>query len=144
MYCQYKCRYELSSYLSNEAPAELGKYYDITLSNRASINYALYVPENEKKEELYVVANNPSLKNFRIFMAKETPSSQNTFQIIPSWEGGYTISVSKYNKDYCTNCYYHILFQTEEKTVKISFTAYFQSTLSKISDGNVINDVVRS
>ena len=144
MYCQYKCRYELSSYLSNEAPAELGKYYDITLSNRASISYTLYVPENEKKEELYVVANNPSLKNFRIFMAKETPSSQNTFQIIPSWEGGYTISVSKYNKDYCTNCYYHILFQTEEKTVKISFTAYFQSTLSKISAGNVINDVVRS
>ena len=144
MYCQYKCRYELNSYLSKEAPAEVGKYYDITLSKRASISYLLYVPENPKEEELYVVANNPSLKNFRIFMAKETPSSQNTFQIIPSWEGGYTISVSKYNKEYCTNCYYHILFQTEEDNVKISFTAYFQNTLSKISAGNVVNDVVKA
>ena len=144
MYCQYKCRYELNSYLSKEAPAEIGKYYDITLSKRAAINYVLYVPENPKEEELNVVANNPSLKNFRIFMAKEYPSSQNTFQIIPSWEGGYTISVSKYNKDYCTNCYYHILFQTEEDTVKISFTAYFQNTLSKINAGNIINDVVKA
>jgi hypothetical protein len=77
-------------------------------------------------------------------MAKESPSSQNTYTIIPSWEGGYSISVSKYNKDYCTDCYYHILFQTEEENVKISFTAYFQSTLSKINAGNIINDVVRA
>ena len=144
MYCQYKCRYELNSYISNEAPAEVGKYYDITLSNKASISYALYVPKNPLDEDLNVVANNPSLKNFRIFMAKESPSSQNTFTIIPSWEGGYSISVSKYNKDYCTDCYYHILFQTEEESVKISFTAYFQSTLSKINAGNIINDVVRA
>ena len=64
MYCQYKCRYELYSYLSTEAPAEIGKYYDITLSRKASISYVLFVPENDKKEDLYVVANNPSLKNF--------------------------------------------------------------------------------
>ena len=92
------------------------------------MSYALYVPKNDNDEELNVIAFNPSLKNFRIFMAKESPSSQNTFTIIPSWEGGYTISVSKYNKDYCKDCYYHILFQTEEENVKISFTAYFQST----------------
>ena len=144
MYCQYKCRYELNSYISKEAPAEVGKYYDITLSNKASISYALYVPKNPLEEDLNVVANNPSLKNFRIFMAKESPSSQNTFTIIPSWEGGYSISVSKYNRDFCTDCYYHILFQTEEDNVKISFTAYFQSTLSKINAGNIINDVVRA
>ena len=144
MYCQYKCRYELNSYLSTEAPMEIGKYYDITLSNKASISYALYVPPNTKEEELYVVANNPSFKNFRIYMAKEMPSSQNTFQIIPSWEGGYTISVSRTNKNYCTDCYYHILFQTDETTVKISFTAFFQSTLSKVSSGNIINDAVKS
>jgi len=144
MYCQYKCRYELNSYLSREAPMEIGKYYDITLSNKASISYALYVPPNTKEEELYVVANNPSFKNFRIYMAKEMPSSQNTFQIIPSWEGGYTISVSRTNKNYCTDCYYHILFQTDETTVKISFTAFFQSTLSKVSSGNIINDAVKS
>ena len=48
MYCQYKCRYELNSYISKEAPAEVGKYYDITLSNKASISYALYVPKNPK------------------------------------------------------------------------------------------------
>ena len=144
MYCQYKCRYELTSYLSKEAPAVIGKYYTLTLTKKSSISYALYVPENQNKEELNVVANNPLLKNFRIFMAKDSPSSQNTFQIIPSWTGGYVISVSKYNKDYCTDCTYHILFQTEENEMEIQFTAYFQSTLTQINSGNPVNDAVKA
>ena len=144
MYCQYKCRYELNSYLSTEAPAEVGKYYDVTLSYKSSVSYALYVPQNSNNEEFTVLANNPSLKNFRIFMAKESPSSQNTFTIIPIWNGGYAITVSKYNKDYCTDCYYHLLFQTEQENVKITFTAFFQSTLTKVSSANVIFDVVKA
>ena len=119
MYCQYKCRYELYSYLAREAPAELGKYYSLTLTKKSSISYALYIPQNEKKEELNVITNNPTLKNFRVFMAKNSPSSQNTFQVIPSWTGGYVISISRYNKDYCTDCTYHLLFQTEEEKVNI-------------------------
>ena len=144
MYCQYKCRYELYSYLSKEAPAELGKYYTLTLTRKSSISYALYIPQNEKKEELNVITNNPTLKNFRVFMAKNSPSSQNTFQVIPSWTGGYVISISRYNKDYCTDCTYHLLFQTEEEKVNIQFTAYFQSTLTKITSGNPINDAVKA
>ena len=143
MYCQYKCRYELYSYLSKEAPAEIGKVYAFTLTKKSSISYALYVPENKDKEELTVVASNPSLKNYRIFMAKESPSSQNTFQIIPSWTGGYVISITRYNKDYCTDCTYHILFQTEEKSIDVHFTAYFQSTMTKITSGSPINDAVK-
>ena len=144
MYCQYKCRYELYSYLSKEAPAEIGKYYSLTLTKKSSISYSLYIPENANKEELNLVTHNPSLKNFRVFMAKNMPSSQNTFQIIPSWTGGYVISVSKYNKDYCTDCTYHILFQTEEESVDIYFTAFFQSTLTRITSGSPIDDAVKS
>ena len=144
MYCQYKCRYELTSYLSKEVPAIIGKYYTFSISKKSSINYALYVPENQNKEELKLIAYNPSLSNIRIFMAKESPSSQNTFQIIPTWNGGYLIPVSKFNTDYCTNCTYHILFQTEEEEkVDIQFTAYFQSTLTQIKTGNPINDAVK-
>ena len=144
MYCQYKCRYELNSYLSKEAQAELGKYYNVKLTKKSSLSFALYVPENKNKEELNVLATNPSIKNFRIFMAKESPSSQNTFQIIPSWIGGYAISVARHNKDYCTDCTYHILFQTEEEEVNIQFTAYFQSTLTKITSGSPSNDMVKA
>ena len=80
MYCEKKCRYELYSYLSKEASLDIGKYYTISLTKKSSMSYALYIPENKDKEELNVVANNPSLKNFRIYMAKGSPSSQNTFR----------------------------------------------------------------
>ena len=143
MYCQFKCRYELYSYLSKEVPAEIGKYYSLTLTKKSSVSYSLYVPKNQNQEELNVVANNPTLKNFRIFMAKESPSSQNTFQILPSWAGGYVITVNKLNKEYCTDCIYHLLFQTEEEKIDISFHAYFQSTLTKMTSGSPINDAVK-
>ena len=143
MYCQFKCRYELYSYLSKEVPAEIGKYYSITLTKKSSVSYSLYVPNNPNQEELNVVANNPTLKNFRVFMAKESPSSQNTFQIIPSWTGGYVITVNKFNKQYCNDCIYHILFQTEEEKINISFHAFFQSTLTKLTSGSPINDAVK-
>ena len=143
MYCEKKCRYELYSYLSKEASLEIGKYYTISLTKKSSMSYALFIPENKDKEELNVVANNPSLKNFRIYMAKKSPSSQNTFQIIPSWTGGYSISINKSNRDYCTNCTYHLLFQTNEEKIDIQFTAYFQNTLTKIKSGNPINDIVK-
>ena len=143
MYCEKKCRYELYSYLSKEASLELGKYYTISVTKKSSMSYALYIPENKDNEELNVIANNPSLKNFRIYMAKQSPSSQNTFQIIPSWTGGYAISVNKYNREYCTDCTYHLLFQTDEEKIDVQFTAYFQSTLTKIRSGNPINDVVK-
>ena len=126
MYCQYKCRYELYSYLSKEDRADLGKYYSITLTRKSSISYALFVPKNENKEELNVVVNNPSLKNFRIFMARQSPSSQNTFPVIPSWIGGYVISISKHNPGYCTNCRYHILFQTEKKILIFNLLHIFK------------------
>ena len=73
MYCQYKCRYELNLYLSKESPAELGKYYSLTLIIQFSISYDLYVAKNQKKEELNVIEIIHLFKNFKIFMVKESP-----------------------------------------------------------------------
>ena len=115
MFCEFKCRYELNSYLAEEIELEIGKIQTATLSGLSSVSYFINIG-NDNFEELNLVATSPNLKNFKIFMSKKSPSSQNTFKIIPSWTGGYMISVEKYSNDYCTNCKYHILLQSMEDT----------------------------
>ena len=145
MYCEYKCRYELNSYLAEEVEIEIGKINTVSLSPRSSLSYYLNIGP-EDFDELNLVATSPNLKNFKIFMSKDSPSSQNTFRIIPSWTGGYMISIERYGytKDYCTNCKYHILIQSmEDIDVTVQFYAYFQDTVTSVIPWSVIYDVTK-
>ena len=143
MFCEFKCRYELNSYLAEEVEVEIGKINTVTLSGMSSVSYYINIG-NENFEELNLVATSPNLKNFKIFMSKDSPSSQNTFKIIPSWTGGYMISIERYTSDYCTNCKYHILLQSMEDTdVNVQFYAYFQDTITTVFPAGVIYDVVK-
>ena len=143
MFCEYKCRYELNSYLAREVEIQLGQIYSISLDQKTSLSYYINIPKDDF-EELNLVATSPNLKSFKVFMSKTSPSSQNTFKIIPSWTGGYMISVERYSSDYCTNCKYHVLIQSqEEKEVNIQFYAYFQDTITSISSGSIIYDAVK-
>ena len=143
MYCEYKCRYELNSYLTEELEIEIGKVNSIVLSQKSSISYYIKVP-NENYDEFNLVATSPNLKSFKIYMSKKSPSSQNTIKVIPSWTGGYMISVERYSIDYCIDCKYHVLIESqEEKDVTVQFYAYFQDTITSLTSGNVIYDVVK-
>ena len=143
MYCEYKCRYELNSYLADEVELEIGKINTVTLSGKSSLSYFVKIG-SDNFEELNLVATSPNLKNFKIFMSKDSPSSQNTFRVIPSWTGGYTISIERYTNEYCTNCKYHILIQSmEEIEVNVQFYVYFQDTVTPVVPGGVIYDFVK-
>ena len=143
MYCEFKCRYELNSYLTEELEIEIGKINSITLKDHSSISYYINIPK-ENYEEFNLVATSPNLRSFKIFMSKKSPSSQNTIKVIPSWTGGYMFSVERYSNNYCTDCKFHVLIESqEEKDVTIQFYAYFQDTITVISPGSVIYDAVK-
>ena len=132
MFCEFKCRYELNSYLAEEVEIEIGKINTVTLSRMSSVSYYINIG-NENYEELNLIATSPNLQNFKIFMSNTSPSSQNTFRVIPSWTGGYTISVERYTNEYCINCRYHILLQSmEDSDVTVQFYAYFQDTVTTV------------
>ena len=122
MYCQFKCRYHLNIKSSKESEILLGEYNFISLGPHETINYKLYI--DKEFEELNVVAFSDNGK-FRIFMNKKAPSSQNTFNVIPSWSNGYVFQVRKENKEqYCTECYYHIVVHNEGDESINSLTLY--------------------
>jgi hypothetical protein len=51
----------------------------------------------------------------RVFMSNEMPTTQNSFNVVPSWIYGYSISVRKNTKEYCSKCDYHIFIKNEGK-----------------------------
>ena len=144
MYCEYKCRYELNAYLAEEIEIEIGKINSVTLTQKSTMSYFIKIP-NEDYDEFNLVATSPNLKSFKIFMNRNTPSSQNTFKVIPSWTGGYMISVERYSGNYCIDCKYHVLIESQEESdVTVQFYAYFQDTITSVSPGSIIYDTVKN
>ena len=141
LFCEKKCRYKLKAYLTKEIEFFLGQVNSIKLLKHSSMNYFLKI-KNENYEQLKVVAYSPEQKHFHILMSKdnETPSTKNTIDATPCWMGGYMINIDQKSEKFCTNCVYHLLFQTEEDSVTIKFYAFFQNTFTSIYSNEPIMD----
>ena len=139
LYCEKKCRYKFKAYVTKEIEFKLGSINSIKLSKHHSINYFLKIgKENQNYEQLKIVAYSSDQKHFHILLTKDnqSPSTQNTYQAIPSWMGGYMININ----DEKGNSTYHLLLQTEEESTTIKFYAFFQNTYTKISAGEPLMD----
>ena len=144
MYCQFKCKYQMMAYLSLEIELNIGRIYTIYISKKSTLNYYITIPPNKDYDELNILATSPFLKEFKIFISKDHPSSQNTYQVMPSWAGGYMITIDKGSKEYCNNCTYHILLQGgEEEDATVQIAPYYQDSVSYIQSGYPIYDSVK-
>ena len=144
MYCQFKCRYYLNISEATESEIVLGKFNKITLGPHQTINFKLFMATDF--DELNVVAYSNNGK-FRIFMNKNAPSSQNTFNVIPSWKNGYVFQVRKKKEnEYCSNCYYHIVIHNEgEETINsLTLYSYLPDKIFNLKPKVLLNDAVES
>ncbi len=116
MYCQFKCQYFLHVYSTNEVKISLGKFYSFTMKSMETLNYVLHIDKPFKELNVYVYSKTGKT-NYKIFMNKDGPSTQNTFNVIPSWNNGYAFSIKEKTEQYCDNCDYHILIQNENEPV---------------------------
>ena len=116
MYCQFKCRYYLKSYLTNELTIFPGIGYILNIRPKETGNLKLSI--NQEFEELKVIIHFKQRGKIRVFMSKDMPTTQNSFNVVPSWVYGYSIIVKKDSKNYCSNCDYHIFIKNEgENTI---------------------------
>ena len=143
LHCPKKCNYELKAYLSNEIELELGRIYYIKIPKKSTQSYFIKINQDIKYEELNVIANCPTLKSYKIFMSRDSPSSQNSFKVNPSWGGGYSINIDKKNDNFCKNCTYHILLETQNDDVQIQLNIYGKNHLTNIKMSKPIFDAVK-
>ena len=141
LYCERKCKYNLKAYFTKELEFSLGQIYSIKLSKHNSIHYSFKI-KKDNYTQLKIVAYSPEKKHFHFLMNKdkESVSTQNSIKATPFYFGGYMINIEKSSSYYCTNCIYHLLFQTEEDSTKIKFYAFYQDTFTKIDSGQTLVD----
>ncbi|MCQ2815915.1 MAG: hypothetical protein MJ252_01495 [archaeon] len=140
MYCQFKCKYTIKAYLTESVDLEISYVYSVLLHKSNSLNFVYKIPEGDY-EQFIIIASSPYLNEFKFFAEKDSPSSQHTFNIIPSWAGGYLVTVDKGSKNYCTNCNIEVLLKGndyEDSTVQLY--AYFQNKETVLTSGNPIYD----
>ena len=147
MYCQFKCRYFLKIETSTESEVKLNKYTIARLKPFESMNYKIKI-ENEY-EKIKVIAF--SSGKFKIFMNKESPSSANTYPVIPSWLNGYAIIISKNTREYCTNCEYHLIVYNEENeegnesnTIMLYVATEQKNQITNLNKLNTIYDALET
>ena len=143
LYCERKCKYNLKAYFTKELELKLGIINTIKLSKQNSIHYFLKI-NKENYSQLKVVAYSPEKKHFHFLMSKDKKnlSTQNTINAIPFYFGGYMINIDKASLNYCNDCVYHLLFQTEEDTTQIKFYAFLQNTFTLIESGQTLVDII--
>ena len=141
LFCEKKCKYNLKSYFVKELELKLGLINSIKLSKHNSIHYFLKISQ-ENFTQLKIVAYSPTKTHFHFLVSKSQNelSTQNSITAIPFYFGGYMINIEKESKDYCNNCIYHILFQTEEEETQIKFYSFFQDTFTLIEPGQTLVD----
>ena len=116
MYCQFQCKFFLKIETGIETEIKLKEFNFLRLKSHETMNYKFKI-ENEF-ETLKVLSYSVSGGNFKIFMNQNSPSSANSYRVIPSWDNGYVIIIKKDTKEYCTNCEYHIIIHNEENEQK--------------------------
>jgi hypothetical protein len=116
IYCQFKCKYYFKSYVTHEIEIKEGIGYMTNIKPKETGNLKLHVGEfNELKIIIYFRQRG----KIKVLMSKEMPTTQNSFNVIPSWVYGYSIIVKKDTPEYCSNCDYHIFLKNEGKyTIK--------------------------
>ena len=143
MYCQFKCKYKLRINLSEEIEIKIGRVYSSLIKKNSYLNYYIKL-DDQDYSELNVVATNAYLKEFKLFMHRDSPSNQNSYPVIPVWAGGYMISVNNSNEYYCTNCTYHILIQGGSEDTRVQLYAYFQNGITSLINGQTLYDAVKA
>jgi hypothetical protein len=60
MFCEYKCRYELNSYLTEEIEIQIGKVNSVTLPQQSSLSYYVNISK-DNYDEFNLIATNLQL-----------------------------------------------------------------------------------
>ena len=116
MYCELRCKYFLKVETVIETEAKLNEYYFLKLKPKETMNYKIKIKNSFEK--LKVMSFSLTGGKYKMFMSRNSPSSINTYKVIPSWERGYVIIIQKDSIEYCTNCEYHVIIHNEKDEEK--------------------------
>ena len=140
VYCQFQCNYILKAYLSDIIDIEEGKVNSFLISAKSSITFKFHTKDDY--DHLSFAFISPQMKPFKLYIAQNNPSSQNTYKLEPSWISGYTLDIKRGENKYCINCDYFIVAESQDQDVDISIIVAYPETELTLRPSEQIYDHV--
>ena len=113
VFCERKCNYILTAKLYTNYVMIENKLYGVTLKEDEEIR--IKFKTKEEFNELSIGCIGMTLEPFRMYLAKENPSSSNTLQAFPTYFNGYKFNIVKGTSDYAVKTDYELLIQNQGK-----------------------------
>jgi len=133
IYCQFKCNYQFVAKFETEFKIKENEIYSFSLKEGRSRILKFNQMKSDAKE-IEFISYSHKINPFKMFVSTQrNPSSQNTLPIIPSWIGGYYASVNKNSFNFCSNCTYYILLESEKGTADIFFMIKYENSVNKVN-----------
>ena len=112
IYCQFSCNYILKANLFKNYDLKGNKLYTISLIPLDIIKLTFTSKKDYNKMKVNCVSF--KMRPFRIFLAKNDPSSTNTIQSRPIFINGYNFLIEKGDENYGKNQEYNVLIENKE------------------------------
>ena len=125
VYCQFKCNYILDAKLYDTYVLRENKIYTVSLIKDGAIKVGFKSRKDYNK--LMVNCISSEMKPFRIFLAKNSPSSSNTIKSYPIFINGYYFEIKKNDPEYASNQEYEVLIENKEYAQNLLFWITYEN-----------------
>ena len=112
IYCQFSCNFALKATLFKNYEMKGNKLYTISMIPFDIIKFTFTSKKDYNKMKVNCVSF--KMRPFRIFLAKEDPSSTNTIQSRPIYINGYNFLIEKGDENYGKNQEYNVLIENKD------------------------------
>ena len=132
IYCEFKCNYVLDAKIYKTYDMKENKVYTISMIEDDVIKATFRSRSQYERVKINCVSY--KMRPFRIFLAKNDPSSSNTIDSKPIFTNGYSFLIKKGDEYYATNHNYEILIENKEFKQDLLFWITFNNEDIELSE----------
>lgn len=141
VYCQFKCKYKISAYLSEMIEIKVGVVQTFLIPKQSSMTFRF--KSKDDFEQLNFAFMSPYMNPFKLFISNHNPSSQNTFKIQPSWISGYSLDIYKGSPEYYPGEDYRMVVESMDEDAHVRVLITYPDTEVLLRSSEYLFDAIR-
>ena len=132
IYCEFSCNYILKANIHKNYEMKVNKIYSINMlpNDKAKLTFK----SKYSYDKMKVSCVSSKMKPFRIYLAKDDPSSSNTIQSSPILHNGYYFLIQRGDENYAKNQEYNVLIENKDSKQDLRFWVSFDNDETKLDE----------
>ena len=141
VHCKSKCNYILKAQLIKDIILKNDEMNVFSINPKTVTKFSFKVKDNLFKE-LYVNVIGSYINSFKVYLAKENPSSSNTLIADPILFNGYRFTIKNDNKILGSNMMYNLIVDNENEVEEIKIWIQYDNENILIKEADILYDSI--